>query len=69
MNVERLLKLKQEAETMAYLKKHKADIQKVYADVHFNQIIEDINAQLFAYNMPFCKMTDEEYMIASKMFS
>lgn len=39
MNIERLLKLKQEAETMAYLKKHNADIQKVYADVHFNQII------------------------------
>lgn len=69
MNVERLLKLKQEAETMAYLKKHNADIRKVYADVHFNQIIEDINAQLFAYNMPFRKMTDEEYMIASKVFS
>ena len=69
MNVERLLKLKQEAETMVYLKKHNADIQKVYADVRFNQIIEDINAQLFAYNMPFRKMTDEEYMIASKVFS
>lgn len=69
MNVERLLKLKQEAETMVYLKKHNADIYKVYADVHFNQIIEDINAQLFAYNMPFRKMTDEEYMIASKVFS
>lgn len=69
MNVERLLKLKQEAEAMAYLKKHNADIRKVYSDVHFNQIIEDINAQLFAYNMTFRKMTDEESMIASKVFS
>ena len=69
MTIERLLKLKQEAETMAYLKKHNADIQKVYSDVHFNQIVEDINLQLSAYQMPFTKMTNEEYMIASKLFS
>lgn len=65
--MKRLEKLRMEAQTMAYLKKHDANIQKVYSDVNFNQIIADIDVQLYLYNTPFEEMSDADFSRLSSL--
>lgn len=69
MNVLKLQRLKSEVETLAYLKKHDVNIAKVYGDVNCIRILQDINLQLYGDVQPFRHLTDEEYLIATNVFS
>lgn len=69
MNIEKLERLKSEVETLAYLKKHDVNIAKVYGDVNCTRILQDINLRLESENQPFRRLTDEEYLIATNVFS
>lgn len=69
MNVVKLQRLKSEVETLAYLKKHDVNIAKVYGDVNCTRILQDINLRLYNNEQPFRHLTDEEYLIATNLFS
>ena len=69
MNVVKLEQLKSEVETLAYLKKHDVNIAKVYGDVNCTRILQDINLRLNSEAQPFRRLTDEEYLIATNVFS
>lgn len=69
MNVMKLQRLKSEVETLAYLKKHDVNIVKVYGDVNCTRILQDINLRLYGDVQPFRHLTDEEYLIATNVFS
>lgn len=69
MNVLKLQRLKSEVETLVYLKKHDVNIAKVYSDVNCTRILQDINLRLYVDVQPFRHLTDEEYLIATNVFS
>lgn len=69
MNIVKLERLKSEVETLAYLKKHDVNIAKVYGDVNCTRILQDINLRLNSEEQPFRRLTDEEYLIATNVFS
>ena len=69
MNIVKLQRLKNEVETLAYLKKHDVNIAKVYGDVNCTRIIQDINLRLNNNKQSFRHLTDEEYLIATNVFS
>lgn len=69
MNIQKLERLKNEVQTLAYLKQHNVNIAKVYSDVNCTRILQDINLRLDTEKSAFRKLTDEEYLIASNLFS
>lgn len=69
MNVVKLQRLKSEVETLVYLKKHDVNIAKVYGDVNCTRILQDIDLRLYGDVQPFRHLTDEEYLIATNVFS
>lgn len=69
MNIEKLERLKSEVETLAYLKKHDVNIAKVYGDVNCARILQDINLRLDTQEQPFKRLTDEEYLLVTNVFS
>lgn len=68
MTKERLIKLKEDAEIMLIRMDYKPELKKVYSDVKFRNIIEDINVYLKqdtdrkeeAYQEGFFEPTPEE---------
>lgn len=77
MTKERLIKLKEDAEIMLIRIDCKPELKKVYSDVKFRNIIEDINVYLKqdtdrkeeAYQEGFFKPTPEELEEIAFMFS
>ena len=69
MTIEKLERLKSEVQTLAYLKKHNVNIAKVYSDVNCTRILQDINLRLDLEKQAFHKLTDEEYLLATNLFS
>ena len=69
MNVVKLQRLKSEVETLAYLKKHDVNIAKVYGDVNCTRILQDINLRLYNDKQSFRRLTDEEYLMVTNVFS
>ena len=69
MNIVKLQRLKNEVETLAYLKKHDVNIAKVYGDVNCTRILQDINLRLDNDKQSFRHLTDKEYLMVTNVFS
>lgn len=69
MSVDKLEQLKCEVETLAFLKKHDVNIAKVYGDVNCTRILQEINLRIDTENQGFRRLTDEEYLLATNVFS
>ena len=77
MTKERLIKLKEDAEIMLIRQEHNPELKKIYCDINFRYLIEDINAYLGLANNPkkkpphegFYEPTPEELEQIAFMFS
>lgn len=69
MSTENLERLKSEVETLAFLKKHDVNIAKVYSDVNCTKLLQDISLRIDTENQGFRRLTDEEYLLATNVFS
>ena len=56
--------------TLKYLKRHDVNIRKVYSDINCDKLINDVYHRMDELEQqPFRRMTDEEYLLARKVFA
>ena len=66
---EKIEKRLQELKTLRYLKRHNADIKKIYSDVNCDMLIRECYYQLECQDTTFQHLTDSEYTMVQNMFA